>query len=132
MKKDNFMYKVFLIFGCVFVGLFSNAQQDIYHDFQDLDAIYIYDENKTYFVENIIESVNSEGSTEIMLIGIKAKMEGNHIAVLTNNGSNLKPIVKSHMHRKDVNPLPGTNLVTCVNGGVLCVILFKRKQFPVR
>jgi len=123
------MNKLILIVSLILCGKFANAQQDIYHHFKNSDAIYVPDENKTYFVEKIIESTDSEGNDQIRLVGVKANMSGNHIPALVNTDPSLRPIIKSDKHRKDVNPLPNVNKITCVNGGLLCVILLKKNQF---
>lgn len=112
------------------VAAFSlKAQQSRYDGFKNLDAAFLPDENITYFAEKIELLTESENEDVISFIGIKAKMRGNHIDFLVKVEPSLKPIVKGNKHRKDVNPLPGDNFVTCVRGGTICIILLKKNQY---
>lgn len=107
---------------------FSKSQNSIYDQFVNLDVAYLPDENKTYFVENIEVSTNSEDEDQIKLIGIRATMNGNHIDYLVSNNPNLKPVVKSGKHRERYEDFPGVITFSCIKSGVLCVVLLDKNQ----
>lgn len=107
---------------------FSKSQNSIYDQFVNLDVAYLPDENKTYFVDNIEVSTNSEDEDLIKLIGIRATINGNHIDYLVLYDPSLKPVVKSGKLRERYEDYPGVVTFACIKSGVSCVVLLDKKQ----
>ncbi len=108
---------------CAF--LFSQTNFEM---FKDYSAVYVPDENRTYFMEGIkIEKVETE--ERIVFENLKGYISGNYSRLIIENDPTLRPIVKSDYHRKVERSGIGTPYgVTCVPGGFICVILFPKKK----
>jgi hypothetical protein len=115
--------------GIILLVLFSSTfrAQTNYDYFKDYSAVYVPDENITYFADKIgIKKI--EGGEEIIMTGIVGKLNGDYSTIILENNPNMKPIVRWNMRRKEVKSSIGNYYsVTCVYNGFLCVILFPKK-----
>lgn len=111
----------------IFILLVIKLNSQTNYDFvKDYSAVYIPDENTTYFTEQI-KLKKIEGGEEIVMQNIIAKLNGNYSNLIMALNPNLKPIVKFNMKRKVIRSSIGSiSSIVCVYGGTLCVILFPK------
>jgi len=121
------MKRISLIYGLL-LSCYSLISQSNYELFKDYSAVYVPDENVTYFMEDIGVKTTENGEN-IVFYGLVGKLEGDYSRIIIDTDPSLRPVIKQHMKRKSIEGSTGnpSGVVRCIYNGWLCVILFPKK-----
>lgn len=107
--------------GFLLVSLLANSQN--LQQYAGKEAVYVPEDNVTYFMDSAEEGVNAQGNFVVTFVGYAGEVPGEHEAEILNMNPSFRPKWERDKKRKAIET-PRRH-VECIAGGNLCVIIFK-------